>query len=69
MKDGFIAKNKWDAYTINGVTGIKNADDSTTVFLSAIMTMETMMDSTGMYLTPNTVTPQSWFSSWSSDTC
>jgi hypothetical protein len=33
MKDGFIAKNKWDAYTINGVTGKKNADDSTTVFL------------------------------------
>ena len=25
------------------------------------MTMETNMDSTGMYLTPNTVTPQSWF--------
>ena len=29
---------------------------------NTIMTMETMMDSTGMYLTPNTVTPQSWFS-------
>ncbi len=27
---------------------------------NTIMTMETMMDSTGMYLTPNTVTPQSW---------
>ncbi len=27
---------------------------------NTIMTMETMMDSTGMFLTPNTVTPQSW---------
>jgi len=27
---------------------------------NTIMTMESMMDSTGMYLTPNTVTPQSW---------
>ncbi len=27
---------------------------------NTILTMETMMDSTGMYLTPNTVTPQSW---------
>ncbi len=27
---------------------------------NTIMTMETLMDSTGMYLTPNTVTPQSW---------
>jgi hypothetical protein len=27
---------------------------------NTIMTMETMMDSTGMHLTPNTVTPQSW---------
>ena len=29
---------------------------------NTIMTMETMMDSTGMFLTPNTVTPQSWLS-------
>lgn len=28
---------------------------------NTLMTMETNMDSTGMYLTPNTVTPQSWF--------
>ncbi len=27
---------------------------------NTIMTMETMMDATGMYLTPNTVSPQSW---------
>ena len=29
---------------------------------NTLMTMEKLMDSTGMYLTPNTVTPQTWLS-------
>lgn len=34
-KDGFFGKNKQDAYTINNVTGKKNKDGSTTIYLGA----------------------------------
>ena len=34
-KDGFFAKNKLDAYTVNNVTGKKNEDGSTTIYLGA----------------------------------
>lgn len=34
-KEGFFGKNKQDAYTVNNVTGMKNKDGSTTIFLGA----------------------------------
>jgi len=34
-KDGFFGKNEQDAYTVNNVTGWKNKDGSTTIFLGA----------------------------------
>jgi hypothetical protein len=34
-KDGFFGKNKQNAYTVNNVTGKKNKDGSTTIFLGA----------------------------------
>ena len=34
-KEGFFAKNEQDAYTVNNVTGRKNEDGSTTIFLGA----------------------------------
>lgn len=34
-KEGFFAKNEQNAYTVNNVTGKKNEDGSTTIFLGA----------------------------------
>jgi hypothetical protein len=34
-KEGFFGKNEQDAYTVNNVTGNKNEDGSTTIFLGA----------------------------------